>query len=319
MKVSIIIPHFDRFELLKETIKSVQQQTYNNWEVIIVDDGSNPSEYGAIIQLQSSNIFVLQRIKGIKGPSACRNLGVKEAKGDYLMFLDSDDLILPDCLEKRLKFLENNDHLDFAVFTQAVFSETITEYLVFSKFYPSKEDYLKGFIADQVPWCISGPLWKKSSFLNLDGFREDYKIMEDPELHIRALLKNIKFEVVKGEPDFFYRQSLKSAEQEQLFWRNSIKGRITFYKDLLFLLQQQNVSSNFQTSLQTGIKTLFKQFLLARVKEYSDEYITLMTWADENKLITLGTKLLIKYYYYFSHHTFFSKLPFLKGLLYKLI
>ena len=101
--VSIIIPTYNRYDLLLEAIESIKNQTYKNFELIIVDDGS----IDKTCRLQSDKSVVYLRQEN-KGPAAARNSGVKLAQGEWLAFLDSDDLWHREKLQKQVNFIENN-------------------------------------------------------------------------------------------------------------------------------------------------------------------------------------------------------------------
>lgn len=134
--VSIITPMYKGAALVGETIESVQAQRYDNWEMIIVDDCS--PDGGAGVEVVEKYADKDKRIKLIaskenRGSSGARNIALKEAKGKYIAFLDSDDIWHPDFLEKQLKFLERND-------ATVVFSS----YRRIDEF--TKEEILKPFI-----------------------------------------------------------------------------------------------------------------------------------------------------------------------------
>lgn len=107
MKVSIIIPTYNRAYCIRRSIDSILAQTYKDFELIIVDDGSTDETEQIIAEYISSN----PAIRYIKTPSnggvsAARNLGMKEALGEYIAFQDSDDYWLPDKLEKQMSAIE---------------------------------------------------------------------------------------------------------------------------------------------------------------------------------------------------------------------
>jgi len=108
--VSIVIPLYNCENFIKATIKSVQDQSYTNWEMIIIDDVSTDNSYKVAYEESKKDprIKVLKNEKN-SGVSDTRNVGIKEAKGKYLVFLDSDDLFMPGKLEKQVKFMEEND------------------------------------------------------------------------------------------------------------------------------------------------------------------------------------------------------------------
>jgi glycosyltransferase involved in cell wall biosynthesis len=109
-KVSVIIPVYNRINWVIEAIESVLIQTHKNFEILIIDDGSTDD----ISQLTS----ICKKDKRIKyfhkkneGPAAARNLGIKNAIGKYIAFLDSDDLFYKDKIEIQLKFMEENNFI----------------------------------------------------------------------------------------------------------------------------------------------------------------------------------------------------------------
>jgi glycosyltransferase involved in cell wall biosynthesis len=107
--ISIIIPTFNREKLIAKTLDSVLIQTYHNWECIIVDDGSSDNSYTIIDKyLNKDNRFhFTKRNREPKGASTCRNIGTNMASGEYLIFLDSDDVLDTLCLENRVNKVLN--------------------------------------------------------------------------------------------------------------------------------------------------------------------------------------------------------------------
>ncbi|WP_164108913.1 MULTISPECIES: glycosyltransferase family 2 protein [Sphingobacterium] len=102
-KVSIIIPCYNQDQFLNETLKSVADQTYRNWECLIIDDGSSDdsasiaNRWGKL----DKRFKVLQKVNG--GLSSARNYGLTQAQGDYIQFLDGDDLLYEDKLNRSLE------------------------------------------------------------------------------------------------------------------------------------------------------------------------------------------------------------------------
>lgn len=93
MKISVIVPVYNAEEYLKNCIMSVVRQTYGNWELILVDDGSSDGSLSIadLAAEKDERIRVIHQKNA--GPGAARNRGIKEASGDYVVFLDSDDYI----------------------------------------------------------------------------------------------------------------------------------------------------------------------------------------------------------------------------------
>lgn len=107
--VSIVTPVFNASKSLKKTVTSVREQTFSDWELLLVDDYSqdNSSEIARDFAKQDSRIKVFQQTEN-KGAAAARNLAIENASGRYIAFLDSDDSWLPEKLERQLDYMERN-------------------------------------------------------------------------------------------------------------------------------------------------------------------------------------------------------------------
>lgn len=127
--VSIIIPTFNRVDLLKETLISVLEQSFNDYEVIIADDGSSDSTYDLVKSFNDDRIVFLQLPhSGI--PSVPRNRAIEIARGKYIAFLDSDDLWLPYKLESSLELLKRNSDVALVCSNEYLYNgEKTTELL----------------------------------------------------------------------------------------------------------------------------------------------------------------------------------------------
>ena len=109
--VSIIMPSYNCGEYVKDTIRSVQAQTYQNWEIIFMDDCSTDDSVKIVTELRDkdSRIRLLQN-KVNSGAAVSRNNALQEARGRWIAFLDSDDLWEPTKLEKQVRFMEENGY-----------------------------------------------------------------------------------------------------------------------------------------------------------------------------------------------------------------
>jgi glycosyltransferase involved in cell wall biosynthesis len=107
--VSIIMPSYNTARFIPETIQSVLDQTYTNWELIIVDDCSKDDTDAVVAQYQDPRIRYLKNEKN-SGAAVSRNYALREAKGRWIAFLDSDDLWMPTKLEKQIAFMEQHGY-----------------------------------------------------------------------------------------------------------------------------------------------------------------------------------------------------------------
>lgn len=107
--VSIIMPSYNTAKEIEASISSIQNQTYENWELIIVDDCSTDDTDEVVKRITDKRIKYMKNEKN-SGAAVSRNRALREAKGRWIAFLDSDDLWLPEKLEKQIKFMEDNNY-----------------------------------------------------------------------------------------------------------------------------------------------------------------------------------------------------------------
>lgn len=105
--VSIITPSYNSAKFIAETIQSVQNQTYQNWEMIIVDDGSSDETESVVLNIiQKDNRIQFHKLSQNSGPAVARNTGIEKASGDYMTFIDADDIWFPTFIENNIKTIQ---------------------------------------------------------------------------------------------------------------------------------------------------------------------------------------------------------------------
>lgn len=181
MKVSVVIPTYNRRKFVLEALKSVVGQNLSPYEIIVVDDGSSDGTGEAIKKSFPDVIYIYQENKGV---SAARNRGIKEAKGDYIALLDSDDLWKKDKLKKHLKFIEENPAYRV--------SQTDEVWIRKGKFVNPMKKHKKygGFIFDKcLPLCIVSPsavIIHRTVFEDYGYFDENLPACEDYDMWLRV-------------------------------------------------------------------------------------------------------------------------------------
>jgi glycosyltransferase involved in cell wall biosynthesis len=199
--VTIVTPTKNRRELLGDTVDSVGQQTLADWEHIVVDDGSDDGTADEVARRSACDprIRYMQRSGEKTGANVCRNIGLREARADLIVFLDSDDLLRPDSLRRRVDVMRNNRDLDFAVFQAAVF-ENVRDDLGLIYHPQTPGDDLLRFLSLECVWQTTGPIWRRSFLERIGGFDEDLLSMQDLEMHVRALAARGSYLIFQG-PD----------------------------------------------------------------------------------------------------------------------
>jgi len=238
--VSIIIPTYNRAHLIHEALDSVLSQIRTNWECIVIDDGSADATAKLMERYKTndSRFQYYNRPENLnKGASSCRNYGASLAKGQYLIFLDSDDQLLPNCLANRVENAKRFPDNLFWVF--AMTKETLPNNFV-DKTIPVKEDYLKEFLSYQLHWGIMCVLWDVNFFKKLNGFNANYPRLNDPELHIRAMLNaNDKYKVFANQsPDCIYR--FGGGAVGNTLHQNYFRSLLLFIPDMVVELKKYN-------------------------------------------------------------------------------
>lgn len=206
--VSIIVPVFNRAKFLERTIQSVLNQSNNSFELLLVDDGSTDDslKIAKTYQKKDRRVQSISRSRAPKGAPTCRNIGIESAKGDYIIFLDSDDLMASYCLEQRLKRTLEFPEEDFWIFPMLIFRENIDDSRRLTN-YASEESDLHRFLRSDIVWTVSCPIWKREVLMGLRGFDENFPNCQDHELHLRALFLGLRYrKFLDDKPDTFYRK-----------------------------------------------------------------------------------------------------------------
>lgn len=309
--ISIVTPVYNSQVFLEETLKSVLYQTYTNWEHILVDDGSTDSSMNIIENycFNDNRFKLLKRDRLPKGRSTSRNIGLYEAKGKYIIFLDSDDILMPFCLEKRVQIFEKNQQLNFIVFQMQMFlpNDVIRDNL----FTRPSDNYLLSFLSFKWPWQTSCPIWKMSFLVNNSlSFDEHLSNLEDPLLHTQSLLiDNTSFKVFYQRE---YIDSLYRADYKSVDLKNQIKSSNYFVEKIYTEIKNRDDKDSCKHSLNIAYTTLLNHY---SGQSKSDIYSNITEMKNFNntfvkyKLITKkqSFKALV-FFKLLSLHTFENKL-----------
>lgn len=231
--VSIIIPVYNRSRFLAECLNSVLKQTYEQWECLVIDDGSTDNSKDIITQfvLKDARFRLLDNACR-KGAPGARNTGISQAKGAYLIFLDSDDILAPFCLAQRVVQFQAYPEADFLVFQQVIFSDQNRDELYLWNVDKTDNDIAR-FLALDALWCISGPIYKREVIERLGGFKEDLPFWQDYDLHLKCLLNNLTYKKFLGlPPDGFIRKHNEESVSRSLAFtddKKTLSKRVQFY------------------------------------------------------------------------------------------
>jgi len=207
--VSIITPSYNSEKFISKTIESVLSQTYQKWEMIIVDDCSSDNSNEIIKEyIKKDERIRLIKLEKNSGPAVARNRAIKEAKGRYIAFLDSDDLWLPDKLKKQIKFMEKNN-LSFTYSAYKLINEEDKELGIFI---PKEEIKYEDLLKTNYIGCLTAIYdSEKLGKLYMPNIlkRQDYGLW-------LKILKQIKKTKAILEPLAIYRIRKKSVSSNKI-------------------------------------------------------------------------------------------------------
>lgn len=273
------MPFFNRSKLVCGTISYIVGQTFSDWELIIVDDGSEELEYQTVKAecVKDSRIKIERRpVTRVKGAQSCRNIGLEQAKGDYIIFFDSDDFIPDYCLEQRVKFMEQHSDLDFAVFPYAEFIDNpnTPETVGGLKFY---KDDLMEFVARRLPFMVWSNIYKTESLRN-NGIQWDtnLKSLQDSFFNISVLCAGLKYDYAeKCLIDYYNRIGNKGASISKGIYNPS-----HFDSHVYYLESVRNSITNkegMRQPLRDGFLYIYSLMMYNYSKEHSAKLIACMT------------------------------------------
>lgn len=280
--VSIIMPAYNAENFISESIESVIGQTYANWELIIVDDGSTDNTRNVVHHYINRDTRIHYFFQENARQAKARNTGIKNSKGDIIAFLDADDLWLPQKLELSLKEFYNGEQdvlfTDAYIFnnsTQLSDYENLPNINIVAKTYHGDEGLNAFLYENRIP--ILTAIVTRESILNVNCFREENKGgTEDYELWLNLLANNhiirgtdlklslyrihsnsttatnnMDINVIKMFSRFFTEYpNLKSKYKKQIvYWLSKILNQATNKKELSLVFNKEvlnslNINSN---------------------------------------------------------------------------
>lgn len=249
--VSIILSIYNAEKYLNQCIESILKQTYTNFELICIDDGSTDSSYRILKEYKNRDSRILIKRKKNSGLTKSLNLGLKMSKGEYIARIDADDLWLSTKLEEQIKYLKENkncmllgcNYENIDILENKIGSDKI-------KIVTSDED-IKKRILYLNPFIHSGVIFHRYIYEKLDGYNEKYYYAQDYEFWARVVSKNYKVgNLNKVLVKRRYSENMISIKKEkkQRFYALLIKLRLlkffnldpiryfTIFKDVLIII-----------------------------------------------------------------------------------
>ena len=313
--VSIITPSLNRADIINETAESIFNQTYPYWEWVIVDDGSTDNSWEILERYaaQDKRVKIFKRNHEPKGACTCRNIAVENSTGTYLIFLDTDDLLAPFCLEQRIKATEEDPECDIIIFPMLLFKKKPDDTCLLWNIDKEQDDVTRILSGD--PICQgSGTIWKKTSFVKTGMWDEKLLLWQDIELHLRSFLQGVKYKKrMDLLPDIYLRVSDISLSRIGFNSLAKLKSRIEVYTATASTIVRKQKINLYKNS----IRNMGADLIVSAISgNYFNEARMLMKFSAEKNIFT--QQELKKFSKYLVHWKLkLYKLPFISKQLTK--
>jgi glycosyltransferase involved in cell wall biosynthesis len=239
--VSVIVPTYNYGHFILQALRSIQAQTYHQWECIIVDDGSTDNTGATIAQCAHEDSRIKYIYQKNRGTSSAKNIGVINSSGKYLQFLDADDLIEPKKFALQVEILEKNPTFDIVYGNMRYFKTADVHKYLYSLIDENEpwmpeisgkgEEVLPALIRENI-MVINSPVIRKSVIDDVGLFDENFTLLEDWDFWIRCAFAGKWFQYADLESTLalvrFHQSSASRKDNRQMLAANlMLQGKIS--------------------------------------------------------------------------------------------
>jgi glycosyltransferase involved in cell wall biosynthesis len=285
--VSIIIPSFNYGFIIEETLKNLQSQSYTDWEALVIDDGSSDNTAEIVGKISSQDSRIQYHSQPTQGVSKARNLGFRLSKGEYIQFLDADDLLSEHKLTRQVAFLDTHREVDIS-YTDHLYFEHEKPEIHYPDYEMNHYNWLpkisgRGYeVVDILVYSniavVSSPVLRRNIVEKVNGFPEYTRYTEDWEFWFLCAMQNASFSFL-DDPE----------------------------AKTLIRIHQRNTSRNIQ--IMQGGELEFRKRIIDRVQN-SD----ILTNTEKETLLEKNQKSTTKLYKYMMYHADLTSLSQLKRM-----
>lgn len=285
--VSIIIPTHNYGFIIDETLKNLQAQSYKNWEAIVIDDGSSDNTGEIVKSAAAYDPRIQYHYQHTQGVSRARNHGFEKSKGDFIQFLDADDLLSEHKLSHQVAFMEQNPEVDIC-YTDHVYFETHKPDIFYPDYEMNHNNWLpricaRGYEVVQTLVysniaVVSSPVLRREIMEKVKGFPEYTRHTEDWEFWFLCAIKNAYY-CFLDDPD----------------------------AKTLIRIHQRNTSRNIQ--IMQGGELEFRKRMISEIGN-----ATFLSGEEKNALLDQNQKSTTILYKYMMYHADLTSLPQLRRM-----
>lgn len=258
LQVSLVIPLYNGEKHIQETLQSVVDQNFENLEVVIIDDGSTDRSEEIAKAFEKRFKAFIYRKQENQGVSAARNHGLKLARGKYIGFLDADDLLLPNSIQRRYDFLESEGYRVCGGLTQIIDENGRSLNLTVGRRAPSSYENVFEVTCQISTLMGQNKVMKRQQFRVGQRFAEDWRYLVD----LAAAGERIGF--CGEEPLSCYRWHAVSATGKELL--NHLNGCIELTKDLVLKEQGEEATGKLSGDATAIEGAKMRRAVVARIQ-----------------------------------------------------
>lgn len=260
--VSVVVPCFNYARFLDQCIESLARQSYERWECVIVDDGSTDATPQICLRLSRADPRVRFLRQDNSGLSAARNAGIRLSRGEFVQFLDADDLLEPDKLKVQVQFLHDHADTDIVVGGAAFFTARAQSK---PRVWSSRSTMAcpaaaqaGAFLAELVNenfFPVNAVLMRRSVFDSEGLFDSSLRAREDWDLWLRCALRGHRFAFVSAERDraLVRQHGANMSAARQLMFTTAISVRERIHPLLPAQLRPRNAARLAQAKWRLGL------------------------------------------------------------------
>ena len=292
--VSVIVPVYNSKNTIERCVRSIKEQTYKDIEIIVVNDGSNDGTKQLLEKIIKNDNNIKLINKQNSGPSETRNIGIKEASGDFLMFVDSDDWIEKDAIEKMINIIKNYKvdivrcNYNFFYCNSKIKKNNILEKYKLKTIFSSDELLDSNFFKSNLWYTVWGQLIKRECIhgiyfdiekkigedllFNINLYKKAFKIyfLNQPlyiynfnpngitKMMTEENLKSNMFEVIDNYLILY--ETFKDTDTKKIISNKCVKAMLSYTLQLIYLTKNKNYVVNLFDYVKRNEK--IKSFIL---------------------------------------------------------
>lgn len=268
--LTIIMPFYNNKEVVAEMLESIQVSTFTDWELLAIDDGSTKDTLAYLEEFfKDRRIRVIERGNmQPKGAQTCRNIGMREMRGRYVVFFDSDDYITPTCLETRIKEIEQRPELDFMVFPSGLYRDRnlFTDAPRHIYGYAVHNNDLASFARRELPFIVWTNIYR-SQALRKHGLQWDTALLslQDADFNMQALLAGLRYDYAKVRPDYGYRTGYNPESTANKIYSEEHLNSHLYATEKFFCSLQKQYGHRYDTDAFAGALYIYNKVFTDRV------------------------------------------------------